>query len=663
MPICLLLRKVLFRHHTRGWMTFSFLDFFSTVQPKVATVGIDFGCKNSRVAIVDSLVPEVVPSETGCSIPSYVTPIDPKDSDGYGWALQQLDRLGKCVAVGELAKRRLSRQPSDVVFNIKKLAGKQFDDHNVQEMRKRVHFSIVEGERGEAWVEICRMKFSPVEIASVIFARLKDIILMHQFHHEFKVVISVPIFFNQQQRKEIMLAGHKAGLEILQIIDEPIAAALSSTTIKEGTIVVFDMGAGSYNVSILGVSGTKIEIKTQFGNPCVGGDQFDDILLDYSVAQIRKFYSVDVCGDKYGMMLLAEAVEQAKVALSSQHEVTVSLPFIISSAKCPGDPNISISRAEFENLGVNLVKQIRDKCQTLLAEANISSNDIDEVILTGGMTRVPMIQKIIFDVFGKHQATKVNHEEAVVIGSAIQACLIVEHQRQISEDIIPLSIGIESEGIFVRVIPRHSTIPTKKTVKIPAWRGYGESLPINVYLGEHVLVQHNVFLGVVELINNQRSCQGSIYFELTFEVDKDYVVKVGGRNFGDQHEAAYDLVKPLKVFPVREIVMCKQSVDKAVKSALLDWTMHGIDFRARLIRQATYIVSTLSDVLSARKDEVPKDLFEEAAKSLTNLLMTLDGDAHVLNEKMLAAESAKLKVLQWMPPSESPCRDYSDYED
>ena len=205
-------------------------------------------------------VPEVIDSEGGHSTPSYVTSIEPETSERYAWALQRLEGLGKCVAVGELAKRRMSRQPSDVVLNIKKLIGKQFDDCWVQGMRKRVHFSIAEGGRGEACVQIHGVRFSPVEIAGVIFAKLKDVVLMYQFHHELKAVISVPIFFSEQQREAILLAANKAGLTVLQLIDEPTAAALSRATIKEGTIVVFDMGAGSYTVSVLGVSGTNIEV-------------------------------------------------------------------------------------------------------------------------------------------------------------------------------------------------------------------------------------------------------------------------------------------------------------------------------------------------------------------------------------------------------------------
>jgi molecular chaperone DnaK len=206
-------------------------------------------------------VPEVVDSESGLFTPSYVTSVPPEVSDGrYAWALQRLEGLGKHVAVGELAKRRMSRQPTDVVFNIKKLIGKQFDDRSVQEMKKRVHFSITKGERGETFVEISRVKFSPVEIASVIFAKLRDAVLMYQFHHELKAVISVPIFFSEHQREDIVLAGKKAGLTVLQLIDEPTAAVLSKATTKESTMVVFDMGAGSYTVSVLGVSGTKVEV-------------------------------------------------------------------------------------------------------------------------------------------------------------------------------------------------------------------------------------------------------------------------------------------------------------------------------------------------------------------------------------------------------------------
>ncbi|CAM0950567.1 unnamed protein product [Alopecurus aequalis] len=677
MHLRLLRAKALFQHKARGCTT------FSTEEPKVVTVGIDLGCKNSRVAIIDSLVPEVVDSESGRFTPSYVTAVPPEVSDRrYAWALQRLEGLGKHVAVGELARLRMSRQPSDVVFNIKKLISKQFDDCSVQEMRKRVHFSIVEGERGEACVKISGMKFSPVEIASVIFAKLKDAVLMYQFHHELKAVISVPTFFSEQQREDIALAGNKAGLTVLRLIDEPTAAALSRATMKEGTIVVFDMGAGSYTVSVFGVSGTNIEVKSQFFDPCMGGDRFDDILLEYFVRQIIDFHRVDIRGDKYAMMLLAEVAEQAKVELSTQHKVTILTPFSISSAECSGDPSVSISRTEFERLVLNLLEQIQSKCWALLKEANITDNDIDEVVLTGGMTRVPMIRRIIDEIFGKHQGARVNHEEAVVIGSAIQAALIVEDQRELREDMIPLSIGIESEGVFMRVIPRHTTIPTKRTIKIPAWCAYGERLHLKVFIGEHVMASHNTFLGEVELVNNRRSGQGSVHFELTFEVDTDYAVKVTGRNPGD----ADSLKKAtFKVFPVREIVMSKGKVDEAVRSALLGWSMQGIETHACLVNMGRHIANTLRDVLSARKDEIPKELAErkddvakdlcsDAERALADLLAALDSageDAahiHVLKDKMLAAAKAEEEMmLDWKPRPKTRqygyYSDYSDYED
>uniref|UniRef100_A0ACD5ZGE6 Uncharacterized protein n=2 Tax=Avena sativa TaxID=4498 RepID=A0ACD5ZGE6_AVESA len=680
MHLRLLRAKALFRRTTCGRTT------FSTAQPKVVTVGIDFGCKNSRVAIIDdSLVPELVDSESGRSTPSYVTSIPPEVSEGwYAWALQRLEGHGKHVAVGELAKCRMSRQPSDVVFNIKKLIGKQFDDFSVQEMRKRVHFGIIKGERGEACVEISGMDFSPVEIASVIFAKLKDAVLMYQFHHELKAVISVPIFFSKQQREDIMLAGNKAGLTVLQLIDEPTAAALSRATMQESTVVVFDMGAGAYTVSVFHVSGTNIEVKSQFSDPCMGGDHFDDILLDYFVTQITNSHGVDVRGDKYAMMLLAEATEQAKVELSTEHEVTISTPFIISSSECSGDgPSVSISRAEFERLVLKLVEQIRDQCWTLLKEANITGKDVDEVVLTGGMTRVPMIRGIIHEIFGKHQGTRVNHEEAVVIGSAIQAALIVEDQRELTEHMTALSIGIESEGVFMRVIPRHTAIPTKRAVKIPAWCAYGERLNLKIFLGEHVMVSHNTFLGEVELVNNLRSGQGSVHFELTFEVDTDYVVKVTGRNPGDADNGRKAAVK---VFPVREIMMSKGKVDEAIREGLLGWSMQGIETHARLVNMGRHIANTLSDVLSARKDQVleelaerkdddvPKDLCGNAERALADLLAALDSavgeDAahiHVLKDKMLAAANAEQKMmLNWKQPPKTPqygyYSDYSDYE-
>uniref|UniRef100_A0ACD5ZA03 Uncharacterized protein n=1 Tax=Avena sativa TaxID=4498 RepID=A0ACD5ZA03_AVESA len=296
------------------------------------------------------------------------------------------------------------------------------------------------------------------------------------------------------------------------------------------------------------------------------------------------------------------------------------------------------------------------------------------------MTRVPMIRRIIHEIFGNHQGTRVNHEEAVVIGSAIQAALIVEDQRELREHMIALSIGIESEGVFMRVIPRHTTIPTKRTVKIPAWCAYGERLCLKVFLGEHVMVSHNTFLGEVELVNNLWSGQGSVHFELTFEIDTDYVVKVTGRNPGDADNGRK---AASKVFPVREIVASKGKVAEAIREGLLGWSMQGIETHARLVNMGRHIANTLSDVLSARKDEVleelaqrkddvPKDICGHAERALADLLVALDSaggeDAahiHVLKDKMLAAaEAEKTMMLNWkQPPRTRQYGYYSDYSD
>ncbi|GJN10746.1 hypothetical protein PR202_ga28865 [Eleusine coracana subsp. coracana] len=317
------------------------------------------------------------------------------------------------------------KSPSDVVFNIKSLIGMQFDDCHVQEMREKVSFRIIEGPRGEAWVEIHGMKLSPEEITSTIFSRLKDVVLMDKFYDTLKVVISVPAFFSVEQREAIKSAGERAGLDVLNIIDEPKAAALSSTTIKEGNVVVFGMGSGSYSVSILHMSGTSIKTIAQTGGHTVGGDMFDDILVDYFVKQIMELYSVDIRGDRFAMMTLVQAAEEAKVELSSQSKVTVSLPYLTASTEGAVDLDCSISRPEFEKLVHKLVKMIEDECQSILKEADFSKKDISEVVLVGGMTKVPKIQKMISKVFGKQPSTRVKPEEAVVIGSAIQAALIV----------------------------------------------------------------------------------------------------------------------------------------------------------------------------------------------------------------------------------------------
>uniref|UniRef100_A0A0D9X6C7 Uncharacterized protein n=1 Tax=Leersia perrieri TaxID=77586 RepID=A0A0D9X6C7_9ORYZ len=449
-----------FWHHIGGYRT------FSTLQAEVVTVGIDFGCKSSRIAVIESLVPKVISSEIGNLTPSYVTMIQPNSAVPCGWGLQHLDSVGKRIIVGEMAKRQILRHPSDVIFNIKKLIGKQFDDYDIEQMRKKVPFSIVEGPSGEAWVEIHGRKFSPVEMTQAIFAKLKDIIQMNQFCHVLKVVISVPTFFSGKQRQDIISAGNRAGFEILQLIDEPIAAALASTTVKEGLIVVFGMGSGSHSISVLHVSGTEFEIKAQFDDPSVGGDQFDDLLLEYVVREITRIHLVDIRGDKLVMMRLAEEVEKTKVRLSTQPTVEVSIPLLTGSAQGPIDLNITVSRKKFEDLIGHLVEQIQVNCQKMLKEAKLIDEDICEIIIMGGMARMPKIQRIVSEIFGKRLSTRVNPEEAIVIGSSLQAALIVEGHREMEKDFMPLSIGVKSaKGIFMRIIPRHTTLPTKRTLK------------------------------------------------------------------------------------------------------------------------------------------------------------------------------------------------------
>ncbi|KAK3128074.1 hypothetical protein QOZ80_7AG0582250 [Eleusine coracana subsp. coracana] len=550
----------------------------------------------------------------------------------------------------------MSVQPSDVVFNVKQLVGKKFDDCDIQKLRKRVQFSITEGPKGEAWAEIHGVKLSPVEFTSVIFAKLKDIVLLHQFHQKLEVVISVPAFFTEQQKEDIKSAGKRVGFDVLELIDEPIAAALSGTTIKEGFVVVFGMGAGSYNVAILHVSETNIEMKTHLGDTSIGGDQFDYILVEHFVTQIAKLHSVDIHEDKDALATLTEVVEQAKVKLSSEPEVTVSLPYFTVSGHGPVHLNITISRAEFEKLVNNLIEKIRDKCQIVLKEARITDNDIGEIVFTGGMTRVPKIREAIYEVFGKHQTAQMDPEEAVVIGSAIQAALLVEERHEVSKDMLPLSIGVEcDDGIFARVIPRHTTLPAKQKVKIPVWFDQGKRLCIRVFVGDHILVEHNTHLGDIELINN-RPYQGPVDLELAFEVDKGYVVKVSAGNADDQFETD-DMKKALKPSSFEKVIdgklMSKDSVNNVIRNALLDWPMYAEDINARIRNMARFVINTLSDVLSLRKDELPKDCCEDAVKALADLQMALDGDVTMLKDKVLAAKSIESTLLQWRPPSES----------
>uniref|UniRef100_A0A0D9X6H9 Uncharacterized protein n=1 Tax=Leersia perrieri TaxID=77586 RepID=A0A0D9X6H9_9ORYZ len=493
-------------------------------------------------------VPKVIASEVGNLMPSYVTVIQPNSYVSYVWSLQHLDSVGKHVIVGEIAKRKMMRHPTDVIFNTKKLIGKRSDDYQILEMRKNVPFSIVEGPGGEAWVEIHGIKFSPVEISHL--CKTTNFVWKTKAGHNFCTKQSI------------------AGFEILQLIDEPIAAALASTTVKQGLVVVFGMGAGSYSISVLHVSGTDFEIKAHFDDPSVvGGDQFDDLLLDYFVKEITRIYSVDIRGDKHVMMKLVEEVEKTKLR--------VSIPFLTGSAQGPVDLDITVCRNEFEDLVDHLVEQIQVNCQNMLKQAKLTDDDIGELIIMGGMTRVPKIQRIVTEVFGRNLST-VNTEEAIVIGSSLQSALIVEDHQEMNKDFLLLSIGVEyAKRIFMRVIPRHTALPTKTAVEIPAW--CRECLSVRFFLGEHAMIGHNKFLGEIELcINNQSSCHGPATFELTVEIEKDYVVEgVFAKSTDDQLEGASHVKTAVKTFPIGEVVLKHD-----VKNALLDWPMHNMAIRA-----------------------------------------------------------------------------------
>ncbi|GJM86978.1 hypothetical protein PR202_ga02887 [Eleusine coracana subsp. coracana] len=364
-----------------------------------------------------------------------------------------------------------------------------------------------------------------------------------------------------------------------------------------------------------------------------------------------ELHSVDIRGDKYAMTVLAEKMEQVKVDLSNQHEVTLSIPFFTASAEGPVDLNITISRPEFEKLVNDLIEQIKHKCHSTLKEANVAVKDIDEIVLFGGMTRMPKIQGIIYEVFGEHQISRVNPEEAVVIGSAIQAALFVEEHREMCEGMIPLSIGIESvDGTFTRIIPRNTTLPAKRTVTIPAWCAYREWLHMRIFLGEHLLGHHNLLLGEVLLLNNKNSHHGCVNFEVTFEVDKDCVVKVSATDASDQFEAADDMRKVYRTFTIDKAIMCKHNVLMTVRGSLLNWM---IEFKDPLRTLAREVLNTLYDVLSARKDELPKDLFEDGVSMLSALGGSLDADVAVLKHKVQSAKSMVSTLLNWMPSESS----------
>jgi molecular chaperone DnaK len=589
-------------------------------------IGIDLGTTNSCVAVMEGKTPRVIENAEGMrTTPSIVAFTD----DG--------ERL-----VGQPAKRQAVTNPEKTIFAVKRLIGRRYDDPTVEKDKKLVPYKITKASNGDAWVEVDGKAYSPSQISAFILQKMKETAEAHLGQKVEQAVITVPAYFNDAQRQATKDAGKIAGLEVLRIINEPTAAALAYglDKQKQGTIAVYDLGGGTFDVSVLEIGDGVFEVKSTNGDTFLGGEDFDMRLVGYLADEFQKEQGIDLRRDKLALQRLKEAAEKAKIELSSTTQTEINLPFITADAAGPKHLTMKLTRAKFEALVDDLIQKTVEPCRKALKDAGLSASEIGEVILVGGMTRMPKVQEVVKQLFGKEPHKGVNPDEVVAIGAAIQAGVLQGDVKDVLLlDVTPLSLGIETEGgIFTRLIDRNTTIPTKKSQVFSTAADNQNAVTIRVFQGEREMAADNKLLGQFDLMGIPPAPRGVPQIEVTFDIDANGIVNVQAKDKGTGKEQQIRIQASGG--------LSEADIEKMVKDA----EAHAEEDKKRKAaveakNHAEALVHSTEKALSEHGSKVGEDdrrSIENALADLKEALKGTDGDAIAAKTNTLAQASMKL---------------------
>ncbi len=487
-------------------------------------IGIDLGTTNSCVAIMDGTQPKVLENAEGTrTTPSIVA---------FGENKEKL--------IGQPAKRQAVTNPENTIFSVKRLMGRNFDDANVKKDIQTAPFKIIKADNNDAWIESRGEKYSPSQISAFILQKMKETAEKYLGQEVTQAVITVPAYFNDSQRQATKDAGKIAGLEVLRIINEPTAASLAYGLDKKGgkKIAVYDLGGGTFDVSILEIGDGVFEVKSTNGDTFLGGEDFDNTIVDYLVSEFKKENGIDLKTDKLALQRLKEAAEKAKIELSSATQTEVNLPFITADKTGPKHINLKFTRAKLEALVENLIKKTLPSCRAALKDSGLSAAEINEVVLVGGMTRMPKVIEEVKNFFGKEPNKSVNPDEVVAMGAAIQAGVLQGDVKDVLLlDVTPLSLGIETLGaVSTKLIEKNTTIPTKKSQVFSTAEDNQPAVSIRVLQGEREMAADNKLLGNFELVGIPNAPRGVPQIEVTFDIDANGIVNVSAKDKGTGKE-------------------------------------------------------------------------------------------------------------------------------